>query len=174
MDIHASSFWRGLAALAALCATAWAPPASAQQLSRYAIGPQYQVSVRGVPMNCRAYGNGQYVAIFSDPALDDVGIASRYVGQPYIVLNPDVMARYSDLVAVFWFAHECAHHALGPMNSESNADCFAIRRMRDLGIIRRREQLLAFSQELRNLPGTAMGHLPGPLRAQHIAACALS
>ncbi|WP_145960920.1 hypothetical protein [Sphingosinithalassobacter portus] len=174
MNGRASRLWQILAGISALYAVLWALPASAQQLSRYAMGPQYQVSVRGLPMNCRAYRTGQYVAIFSDPMLDDVGIASSYGNQPYIVLNPNVMARYSDLVAVWWFAHECAHHALGPMNSESNADCFAIRRMRDLGIIRRREQLIAFSQELRNLPGTAMGHLPGPLRAQHIAACALS
>lgn len=133
----------------------------------------WSVNVRGINMNCTA-SDGQPVLIVIDPTLDNVGFASVMGTTRVIQLNPNVVANFSDRVAQFWFAHECAHHALPPaMNSETNADCFAIRQMRFFGILKHPAELNAFSWELRNLPGSPMGHLPGPLRAQNIAMCAL-
>lgn len=138
-----------------------------------AVGPQYSVNVRGVQMRCASFA-GEPVAVFLDPSLNNVGIANRMGhGPPYIVINPNVTARYSDLVTQWWFAHECSHHALPPsMNSESNADCFAIRQLRMLGLLRSPNQLQSFVEELSDLPGSRMGHLPGPARVRHIARCA--
>lgn len=137
-------------------------------------GPLYQVTVRGVPMYCRSHF-GEPVAVYLNYQLPDVGMANRLInGTPIIMINPNVTNQYSDLVTQWWFAHECGHHALPPaLNSEVNADCFAVRELRRLGLLYTPEQLIAFAYELGNLPGSQMGHLPGPMRAQHIARCAL-
>lgn len=157
-----------LSAVVALCT---ASPAEAQ-----VVGPQFVVNVRGVPMNCRS-AFGEPVAVYLNQQLGNVGIASRSNtnGTPYIVINPNVTNQYSDLVTQWWFAHECGHHALPPAaNSEVNADCFGIRELRRVGLLNHPAQLESFTYELANLPGSPMGHLPGPLRAQRIAQCALS
>ena len=145
-------------------------PASAQMM-----GPQFSVNVRGLQMNCTSFA-GEPVAIFLDRSLNNVGVATRtYNGAPVIVINPNVTNNFSNIVTQWWFAHECSHHALHPsMNSESNADCLAIRMMRNYGILRHPAQLHQFAYELANLPGSPTGQLPGPARAQHIANCAMS
>jgi hypothetical protein len=147
-----------------------APPVSAQ-----VTGPFYEVTVRGVPMYCQSYF-GEPVAVYLNYQLNNVGVATRQMnGFPVIVINPNVTNWYSDLVTQWWFAHECAHHALPPeMNSESNADCFAVRELRRVGLLFTPAQLNAFVYELADLPGSPMGHLPGPMRAQNIASCALT
>lgn len=137
-------------------------------------GPMYQINVRGLPMNCTAY-SGQPVAIFLNSQLNNIGMANYHNGAPVIMLNPRVANQYSNMVAQWWFAHECAHHALPPqLNNETSADCYAVQQLVQKGVIRRREQLIAFSRELWALPGSPMGHLPGPYRAQNIINCALS
>lgn len=155
--------------LATALALGWggAPvPAGAQ-------APVYTVWIGGLPLSCNDYF-GNPVRIMSDPSLPNVGIATQgWYGEPLIVLNPDVLARFSPTVQVWWFAHECAHKALGPANNETNADCFGIRRMRQYGMITSYHQLAAFSEELRDLAGSPMGHLPGPIRAANIINCAL-
>lgn len=138
-------------------------------------GPVYSINVRGIQMNCTSYAS-EPVELYFDQSLANVGIATRrYGGRPIIVFNPNVTRQFSDLVTQWWFAHECAHHALPPnLNNESNADCFAIRQMRQYGFLRNPNQLATFYYELGNLPGSAAsGHLPGPQRAQNIANCAL-
>lgn len=136
-------------------------------------GPMYTVHVRGIPMNCTS-NQGVPVAIFFDYQLNNVGVASTmYNGTPTITINPNVTNNYSNIVAQWWFAHECAHHALGPYNSESNADCFGVQQLVQFGILNSLPQLRAFRVELRSLAGSPMGHLPGPLRADNIVNCAL-
>ncbi len=137
-------------------------------------GPMYQVNVRGLPMSCTSHF-GEPVAIFFNYQLNNVGIATRpFNGAPAIILNPNVTNQYSDTVTQWWFAHECAHHALAPQwNSETNADCFAIKQLVQFGIINNPQQFNAFYQELASLPGSPMGHLPGPVRAQNIEHCAM-
>lgn len=142
--------------------------------SNVAQAQTYTANVRGLPMTCTAH-NGAPVLIISNPALNNVGIAHRmWNGQPVIQLNPNVTRQFSPLVAQWWFAHECAHHALPPgQNSESNADCFGIRELRRVGLLRHPSQLRSFFYELGHLPGSRTGHLPGPARAQSIAQCAM-
>lgn len=135
----------------------------------------WEAWIGGVPLTCTNW-RGQPVTIVSNPYLNDIGVAHTTMnGQPVIQLNPNVMNRYSTLVQVWWFTHECGHHALHPLdNGESAADCWGIREMRKHGLIWNVQQLNAFAYELQGLQGTRMGHLPGPLRAQNIAYCALT
>lgn len=136
----------------------------------------WSVNVRGLQMNCTSNA-GEAVAIAIDPTLNNVGIANRMMnGLPIIVFNPNVVGRFSNIVAQWWFAHECAHHALpGYLNSETNADCFAVRQLRDFGILRNAYQLQRLAMELSTLPGSpATGHLPGPLRSRRVVDCSMS
>ncbi|HEV2082837.1 MAG TPA: hypothetical protein VGR32_10340 [Brevundimonas sp.] len=153
---------------AALSVSAPLAPARAQD------GGMWQVNIAGVPLSCVDYG-GTPVRIYVTNGLDNVGIATRtQQGQPIIVLNPNVFARFSPTVQVWWFAHECGHHALGPYNSETNADCWGVKVMRQQGLLHSYWQLDQFARELASLPGSPTGHLPGPARAWNIANCALS
>lgn len=128
---------------------------------------------------------GMPVRIFSDTSLGDVGRASATVNQagyhPYIVLNPNVLNRTHIKVRMFWFAHECGHHARGHIReyfstgyydrtNESDADCFAVRTLRyNYGFSR--DDIRFIASTLVNNPGSAYGHLPGPQRAQLLVQC---
>lgn len=159
---------RRVAAVVSAVALASPAPVMAQD------GGMWSVNVAGAPLSCRDY-YGTPVRIYVTSGLNNVGIATRTLnGQPIIVLNPNVMARFSPTVQVWWFAHECGHHALGPNNSETNADCWGIKIMRQQGFLYSYAQLGEFAVQLANLPGSRMGHLPGPQRAQAIAYCALT
>jgi len=94
-------------------------------------------------MYCQSYF-GEPVAVYLNRRLQDVGMATRQMyGVPAIVINPNVTRQYSDLVTQWWFAHECAHHALPPhLNSEPNADCFAVRELRRVGLLYTPSQLM--------------------------------
>lgn len=146
----------------------------AQITSAQVQGPMYQVNVRGLPMNCTSFSR-QPVKIFLDDQLNDIGRATGdQYGSPIIVINPNIAGQFSNTVMQWWFAHECAHHALPPQwNTETNADCFGIKQLVQYGIIRQQEQLWAFHRELSSLQGTSNGHLPGILRVQNIVNCAL-
>jgi len=138
------------------------------------VSHHWVVNVSGRPMHCVAL-DGQRVLIELNPFMSDVGMASRFGGQPFIRINPRILSQYSSAVSQWWFAHECAHHMLQPdQNSEEAADCYGIRRLVSDGIIYHPRQLDAFATELRHLPGTDLGHLPGTLRAMNITRCAFS
>ena len=125
------------------------------------------------PLPCRAF-NGQAVPYIANPNLNDVGVAHRtYNGQPIIQINPNVVRPLPEYVRQFWYAHECAHHAVHPSrNSEVTADCWAIKTIRNLGIIRHRNQVSGLLNYISTLPGNIQtGHLPGPARAGNLYAC---
>jgi hypothetical protein len=148
-------------------ASPWAaPPAMAQS---------YQANVRGLMMSCTSY-YGEPVMIIVNDTLPDLGVAHRnYDDAPAIELNPRATRLFSAIVAQWWFLHECAHHALSPSaNNETSADCFAIRQLRDYGLLQSPVQLREFQQQLSGLEGTRMGHLPGPLRVQNLIDCVYS
>ena len=137
-------------------------------------GPEYVIDVSGLPMSCKT-NSGKQVAIYYDYSLNNIGIATAdSYGAPINVMNPNVVNNYSPIVKQWWFAHECAHHALGPWNNESNADCFGAKQLVRFGILNNRAQLQLFVYELANLPGSLItGHMPGTDRAKKIASCAL-
>ena len=45
--------------------------------------------------------------------LPNVAQASRANGAPVIYYNPNVLAWFQPVTRLFWYMHECAHHALG-------------------------------------------------------------
>lgn len=136
--------------------------------------PVYSVNILNRPWNCSFY-HGQSVPIFLDPQLNNVGIATNT--PPYIVLNPIVMNQFSPTMQIFWLAHECVHATYQPMsaneNKEAVADCIAIKQLRQLNLNRREVEEIAW-QTLPLMGGAHTGHLPGPLRVQHILQCYMS
>ncbi|MGI2865281.1 hypothetical protein [Vibrio alginolyticus] len=107
------------------------------------------------PLPCTAY-NGVPVQYIANPQLNNVGMANVMMnGQPMIQLNPNVINQLPYQVRQFWYAHECAHHALFPQqNSEVNADCWAIKTIRNLGIIQNQQQITQLLNYISTLPGS--------------------
>lgn len=131
------------------------------------------ISVCAQPLPCSSF-TGIPVPYIQDPTLNNVGVAHRMQnGQPIIVMNPNVVGPLPEFVRQFWYAHECAHHALHPrQNSEVNADCYAIKAIRNIGLISNRQQVGFLLDYISTLPGNVTtGHLPGPARAQNLYAC---
>lgn len=56
-----------------------------------------------------------------DPTLPNLGAAAP--DERLLLLNPGLLARYSPVVQLFVFHHECGHHRVG--ESELKADCWA-------------------------------------------------
>ncbi|MDP3511672.1 MAG: hypothetical protein Q8S20_02890 [Sulfuritalea sp.] len=131
------------------------------------------IPVLAQPLPCSSF-TGIPVPYIPNPALNNVGVAhTMQNGQPVIVMNPNVVGPLPEFVRQFWYAHECAHHALHPMhNSEMNADCYAIKAIRNIGLISNPQQVGFLLNYISTLPGNIMtGHLPGPARAQNMYAC---
>src|ERR1700730_10278408 len=65
-------------------------------------------------------------------SVNDIALATLYNGQPVILYNPFVVSSVSPQTRLFFYAHECGHHALGHaltglrLNQEQEADCFGI------------------------------------------------
>lgn len=133
-----------------------------------ALANPYNPTIGGLPVYCTAF-DGRPVATVTDVSLPDVGRAIPGP-TPIIVLNPAVLNQMTPRMQLFWYAHECAHHRLGPANSEINADCWAIKLMRAQGLLRR-EDLPELQAQIARTPGSVWGHLPGPQRAQLFAGC---
>ena len=136
--------------------------------------PVYSVNILNRPWNCSFY-NGYQVPIYLDPSLNNVGVAGN--NPPHIVLNPVVMNQFSPTMQIFWLAHECVHATYQPAsaneNQEMTADCIAIKQLRQLNLSSREVNEIAW-QTLPLLGSAHTGHLPGPLRAQHIMQCYMS
>ncbi len=131
------------------------------------------ITVFAQPLPCTTF-NGIPVPYFSDPTLNNVGVANRMQnGQPYIVINPNVVGSLPEFVRQFWYAHECAHHALHPsLNSEMNADCYSIKAIRNIGLVTSSQEVGFLLNYISTLPGNInTGHLPGPARATNVYAC---
>ncbi|MHA3063718.1 hypothetical protein [Acinetobacter sp. ANC 4641] len=143
-------------------------------MSQTHANPVYSVNILNRPWNCSFY-NGYQVPIYLDPSLNNVGVAGNT--PPHIVLNPVVMNQFSPTMQIFWLAHECVHATYQPVsaneNQEMTADCIAIKQLRQLNLSPREVNEIAW-QTLPLLGSTHTGHLPGPLRAQHIMQCYMS
>jgi hypothetical protein len=142
-------------------------------ISLFALSLFLSHSVSAQPLPCRSF-NGVFVPYIFDQTLQDVGVATKTQnGQPIIFINPNVVSPLPEFVRQFWYAHECAHHALLPIqNSEINADCYAIKAIRNMGIVINAQQVGYLLSSISTLPGNlATGHLPGPARAQNLYNC---
>jgi hypothetical protein len=134
-----------------------------------------QHMIGGMPVYCNDF-RGIPVTLIANPALNDVGMATLGpAGQPVMILNPTVVGAMPPAMQLFWYGHECAHHALGHIarrgiTNEAEADCWAVRTGRQQGWFPPQafQYLIAY---LGNSPGSAWGHLPGPARVQNMMAC---
>jgi len=124
------------------------------------------VDFRGVP-----------VASILDVTVPDVAVA-RWApnSAPVILYNPNVLARLAPQTRLFFYAHECAHHALAhgvrniPFLQEQEADCWAIRTLVGRRILDGGDDVDAVQRDLSFSPGD-WTHVPGPRRAFNLRAC---
>ncbi len=130
-------------------------------------GPYESIYIGGVSMHCTTAQN-QRAAIYIDPSVNDyIGIAYNN-GFPNIHLGPGFFNSVPGVVGQFWFLHECAHHVVG--SNEANADCFAIRNMRNLGLMNNHNQVSALISQMHHLQGSYT-RLPGPQRVLNVLNC---
>ncbi len=130
-------------------------------------GPYSSINIGGVNMFCTA-ASGQNVAIYIDPSVNQFIGRASHNGYPTIQLGPGFFNSVPGFVGQFWFLHECAHHVVG--GNEAASDCFAIRNMRDLGLITHPQQLNILLNQIAQMQGSYT-HLPGSHRAQNIFQC---
>jgi len=119
---------------------------------------------------------GLPVASVLNGGLGDVAMASWAPnGAPVIQYNPNVLVRLSPQTRTFFYAHECAHHALAhgirniPFSQEQEADCWAIQTLVGRGALSLRD-VQAVQNDLSFSPGD-WTHVPGPRRAFNLRAC---
>lgn len=159
-----------IVALAALLGgvTSLATPAAANS------GLVVEAVIAGVSQTCEDF-RGIPVHTMEMDDLGDVARTWIVSRMPVIAIDPQRMGRLPAKLQLFFFQHECAHHALGhnfapTMWSENEADCWAVKRGRDKGLFTR-DDVAAFAPYFANSKGTAVGHLPGPERAARLLVC---
>lgn len=155
-------------AMAILAVAGAAVSVAAQQ------GPGGTALVAGVTLGCADF-RGRPVQTYETAGLGDVARSELYGRIPVITLDTEVMASLSGKLQIFFYLHECAHHALGHMyapepNSENEADCWSIKTGRDQSYFNRAD-VLAFTNRILASPGSARGHLPGPERMAYLLEC---
>lgn len=133
-----------------------------------------QPVVGGAPMRCYDF-RGALVRTLETTDLGDVGRASIIARMPIISLDRHRLAKLPQKLQIFFFMHECAHHALGhvirpTLQSERDADCWASNYGRWAGLFTRKD-VEAFAPFFANSNGSRFGHLPGPERYAYILNC---
>ena len=124
------------------------------------------------PMTCRSW-QGMEVPYLGDASLETIGGATRNArGRDVILLNPDILSQLQPMARDFFLAHECGHHALIPdYNTEAEADCYAIRRMRKK-LVRTPEQMQELLEALTALPQDIwQDHRPDAARIAALPQC---
>jgi len=109
--------------------------------------------------------------------LPDVAMASWAPnGAPVIQYNPRVLAQLAPQTRVFFYAHECAHHALAhtirniPFQQEQEADCWAIQTLVQRGTLDPGRDVTVVQRDLSFSSGD-WTHVPGPQRQFNLRAC---
>ena len=111
--------------------------------------------------------------------VDNVALATLdpYSSMPVIYYNPQVLSYFHPITRLFWYMHECGHHVLEhtvgsahPFAREKQADCWAIRKMSQLGQLNR-QTMMIIQRDISQLPGDGWVYLPGPQRAISFSSC---
>jgi len=119
---------------------------------------------------------GQPVASVVRYGLGDVATATYANGAPIILYDPNVLSWLSPQTRLFFYGHECGHHALAhamrniPFSREQEADCFGIRELFKKGLLSSTD-LAVIQRDLARAGTGDWTHLPGPQRAINLAAC---
>ena len=119
---------------------------------------------------------GNLVASISDSTVNDIAVARVFNGRPVIVYNPIVVAWTQPVTRLFFYAHECGHHALGHLlqglrlGQEQEADCWSIRTLVKKGLFSDSD-ISAVQADIARMGRGDWTHLPGPQRAINLRAC---
>lgn len=120
---------------------------------------------------------GVSVASVPDESISDVAMAGMAGTTPVIRYNRFVLGQLGETSRLFWYLHECGHHALGQIRrgvylglaDERAADCWAAAKLRELRALTP-QALARLAVEFAPNPGD-WAHLPGPYRVLDIASC---
>jgi hypothetical protein len=125
---------------------------------------------------CRDF-RGLPVASIANPTINDIALATVAPnGMPVILYNPRVVPWFSPQTRRFFYAHECAHHALGhlarsyPLTREQEADCWGINALAAHNLLSNQD-IAIIQNDIAKLGGGDWTHLPGPARAINLRAC---
>jgi hypothetical protein len=118
------------------------------------------------------------VASISDYSVQDIAVAMLAPnGAPLIRYNQNVVSSVAPQTRVFFYMHECGHHALGhnfgtthQLRVEQDADCFAIRTMVGNGMVNDSD-IRVIQADLYSKARGDWSHLPGPQRAINLREC---
>ncbi|HBH89091.1 hypothetical protein [Ponticaulis sp.] len=137
------------------------------------------INIAGLNFYCNANNGARVPIYFTENAWRGGGAMAGidpYRGF-YIDVSPNYLYSLNQYAAAYVFLHECAHVALpfgvglASPSQEMNADCYAIRQMRNLRLINNPYEFNAAVSAVANMPGSPAGHLPGPARIRHLAQC---
>jgi hypothetical protein len=135
-------------------------------------------AAQGVTYHGCVDAQGQSVETVADPSMSTIALAGVESGRPVIRHNAAVLPRLTVQARLFFFAHECARHALaqpldeGPtLDDAQRADCWAIGALRASQTFADEHAERTLEAEL-NLSDEAWPSLTGPPRTFNFAACA--
>jgi len=120
--------------------------------------------------------NGVPVASVRNSAIQDIATASLLNGNPVIYYNPSVLASVRPATRLFFYAHECGHHAIGHVLSglrlgqEQEADCWGIIQLKKLNLVTDGD-IATIQRDIAAFGRGDWTHLPGPQRAINLRAC---
>ncbi len=121
--------------------------------------------------------NGIPVQSIQSTSINDIAVATIANGHPVIFFNPYVVAQSPPAVRLFFYAHECGHHALGhvlggrvTIDQEQEADCFGINELVRAGLVND-AQITVIQRSIYSFGRADWTHLPGPQRAINLRAC---
>jgi hypothetical protein len=139
----------------------------------FAIPVQGQVTFEGCIL-----ANGTPVASVASFSIPDIAMASFAPnGAPVIYYNPRVLPWVHPQTRLFFYAHECGHHALShhfsgglPVEKEQEADCFGIRTLRQRHLLSDLD-LQVIQGDVARFGRSDWSHLPGMQRAINLRSC---
>jgi hypothetical protein len=120
--------------------------------------------------------NDVRVASASNSSIQDIAMAAISNGNPVIFYNPNILATTRSQTRLFFYAHECAHHALGHVLSglrpgqEQEADCWGVNKLTQLRLLDDQD-ITMIQLDLARFARGDWTHLPGPQRAINLRAC---
>jgi hypothetical protein len=121
---------------------------------------------------------GRSVAVVPDENLPKLVASDHEAQAPTIRYNPNQLPRLKPATRLFFFAHECARHAMGDADKPSlsvararEADCLGLATLLDSGLLKR-ENLAELQADL-SFSESEWMLLPGLPRSFDLAACSV-
>jgi len=163
-----------LVAVLALLALVVTGNAGAQHAQQWVVRPV----IGGAPVTC-ALPTGAPVLTAIRPIPQNYGFGRSLIAQgtPLIILSPQYYQSAPQPVQLFFYAHECMHHALGHtlgnigVTMEIDADCRGVGLLRAQGLITA-QGAWTIAAYFENAPAMPPLYPAGPERSARILACA--